>query len=155
MRENDHVVLGAQIALAQFLIGEIGVRNAVVIERGAHPAFILRSRPGMNVADARHIQLVRLDGGRGGDGPCRQSKVFDRRLELGAIGVGNDERAGAEFVAVQIEVILGGKHLHIGVLEAEGHQRVVGGVVDDQNVAPCRRCRRALWHRRSAWSSEI
>ena len=73
VREDDHVVLGAQVAVAQLLIGEVGVRHAVVIERRAHPAFVLRARPGMHVADARHRQLVRLHRGRRGHGPRRQA----------------------------------------------------------------------------------
>ena len=36
---------------------------------------------------------------------------------------------------LSVEVVLGGLHLHVLQLEAESHQRVVGGVIDDQRAA--------------------
>src|SRR5471030_1738833 len=50
VREYDHVVLRAQVAFAQFLVREVSVGHAVIIERGAHPAFVLRPRPGVGRA---------------------------------------------------------------------------------------------------------
>ena len=65
-REDDHVVFGAQISVAELLIGEVGVGDSVVIECGAHPAFVLRALPGVDVADARNGQRVGLHRGRRG-----------------------------------------------------------------------------------------
>ena len=42
VREDDDVVLRAQVALAQLDVGEVGVGHAVGVERRAHPAFVLR-----------------------------------------------------------------------------------------------------------------
>ncbi len=55
-------------------VGEICVGNSVGIERGAPPAFILRARPGMNVADARNGEVVRLHLRRGGQWPMRKAR---------------------------------------------------------------------------------
>ena len=57
------------------------------------------------------------------------------RLEPRAVGVRNDEGAGAQLVAVDVEVVFGGKHLDVAIAEPESHQSVVGGVVDDHHGA--------------------
>ena len=87
VREDDHVVLRAQVALAQLLIGEVGVRHAVGVERRAHPAFVLRARPAVDVADARDVEVVRLHRRRRRHRPRRQAELLQHRLELRAIGV--------------------------------------------------------------------
>ena len=88
----------------------------------------------MDVADARNVEIVRLDRRRRRHGPGRQAQVLQHRLERRAIGVRDDDRAGAELPAVQLEVVFGGQHLHVGVLEAERHEVVVGRVLDDQRA---------------------
>ena len=57
------------------------------------------------------------------------------RLQLCAIAARNDERAGAELVAAELEVFFRRLHFLRGVLEAELHQVVVGGVLDDERRA--------------------
>ena len=39
----------------------------------------------MDVADARHVQIVRRHARRRGDGPHREAEFLDRRLQRGAI----------------------------------------------------------------------
>ncbi len=89
VRENDHVVLRAQIAVAQLLIGEIRVRDAVVIQRRPHPAFILRTLPGVHVADARNVQLMRFHCRRRADRPRGKAQIPNHRFQLRAIGIRN------------------------------------------------------------------
>ena len=57
------------------------------------------------------------------------------RLERRAVRVRDHERAGREVVAAQLERLLGRRHLHGRVREAERHQRVVGRVIDDDRAA--------------------
>src|ERR1039458_8563319 len=107
------------MAVFYVLIGEVSVGNAIVIESRADPAFILRAGPGVDVADARDGERVRLDGGSGGHGPGGEAEVLELRVEAGAVGVGNDEGAGAELVARQFEILLGGEHGDILFLRLE------------------------------------
>src|SRR5580700_7886908 len=93
VRENDDIVLRSQIAITKFLIGEIGVRHAVIIERGAYPAFVLRALPGVNVAYAGDIEVVRFHAGRGGNGDGAQAEITKDGLDFRAVGVRNNERA--------------------------------------------------------------
>ena len=60
MRIEDHIVFRAQVSFAQFLVREIGVGNAIVIQRRARPAFILGPLPGVDVADSGDVEFVRL-----------------------------------------------------------------------------------------------
>ena len=88
VREDDHVVLRSQVGFGlQLLIGEVGVRDAVGVERRAHPAFILRARPAVDVADARNVEVVRAHRRRRCHRPGRQAEILQHRLELRAIGV--------------------------------------------------------------------
>ncbi len=48
---------------------------------------------------------------------------------------GHDDRAGAELVAGELEVVFGRQHLHVLVLEAERDEVVVAGVIDDEHAA--------------------
>ncbi len=89
----------------------------------------------MYVADARDGEGVGLHGRRGGHGPGGESEVPELRIERGAIGVGDDEGAGAQLAAVEVEIFLGHLHLDVLVLEAEGHQVVVAGVLDHEEAA--------------------
>src|SRR6185503_6011025 len=108
MRKENDVVLGSKAPLAQFLVREVRVRNAVRIESGAPPAFVLGPGPAVDVPDAREIELVRLDGGRSGDGPGRQTQVAKHRLERRAIAVRNDDGSGAKPSSLDLEIFLGG-----------------------------------------------
>ena len=89
-----------------------------------------------------------MTAGADGHGPGGEPEVLEQRLELGAVGVGNDEGAGAELVAVEVEIVLGGQHFDVLVLEAERHQVVVGGVLDDQGGAGAFDAAGRLWRRR-------
>ena len=87
--------LRAEIAVAKFLIGEVGVGDFVVVERGADPAFILRALPGVDVADARDGEGVGFHcGGRGGVGG--ETELLDGGADLCVAAVANDEGSGAE-----------------------------------------------------------
>ncbi len=135
VREHDHVVLRPQVAFAQLDVAEVGVGHAVDVEGRADPALVLRARPRVHVADARHVEVVRLDGGRGAHRPRRQAEVLQCRLERRAIGVGDDERPGAELVPGQHEVFFRRQHLHPGMREAERHHVAVARVIDDEHRA--------------------
>ncbi len=129
--------LAAEVAVAEFLVGEVGVGDAVVVEGGADPAFILGALPGVDVADAGDGEGVGFDGD-GGGGVGGEAELFDGRLEGGGGGA-EDEGAGAEvmtaLVAGEVEVLFGGFHFGVGVLEAEGGEGVVGVVFDDEDVS--------------------
>ena len=135
VREDDHVVMRAQVAVAQLDVAEVRVRHAEVVERGPHPPFVLGIRPRVHVPDARDVEVVRLHRRRARHGPRRQSQVLQRRLQLRAIRVGDDEGACAELVAGEREVLFRRQHLHVGMLEAERHRRVVARVIDDDHRA--------------------
>ena len=113
MRIENDVILRAQISFTQLLVGEVGVRHAVVIQRGARPSFILGPLPGMNVADAGNVQRVGFHDGQRRDSHRGESQVLNGWLNGGAIGVRNDERAGAEFVAVDFKILLRRQHLYV------------------------------------------
>ena len=72
-------------------------------------------------------------GRRGRHRPRRQAERRQRRLERRAVGVPDDERAGAELAPGRLELLFRRLHLHVRVLEAERHEVVVGGVIDDQH----------------------
>ncbi len=140
MRKDDHVILRAQIAFAQFLIREVSVRHAVVIERGAHPAFVLRARPGVNVADARHLHLVSLHCGQRRDRHGLQAQVLQLRLQLS-----RDRRSGimnepaCNLRPFSSKSSSAASIFTSGIPEPERHQRIVGRVLDDQRRRPRRR----------------
>ena len=118
--EDDDVVFGAEIAVAEFLVGEVGVGDFVVVERGAHPAFILRALPGVDVADARDGQGMGLHLWRGG---CEggEAEVLNRGADLWRRFALRMMKAPARrLMAIDIEVVFGGLHFDVGVFEAEG-----------------------------------
>jgi hypothetical protein len=86
LRVDDDVVLRAQVAVLQLLVGKVRVGDPVGVERRAHPPFVLRALPGVHVADARHVQLVRGHRRRRRDRHGREAELTQRRLELAAIG---------------------------------------------------------------------
>ena len=55
------------------------------------------------------------------------------RLERGAVGVLDDERSRAELAPGRVELLFRRLHGDVLVLEAERHEGVVGGVLDDQH----------------------
>ena len=136
-RIDNHVILRAQIAFAQLLVGKVGVRHAVVVQRSAHPALVLRALPRVHIADPRHRQRMRLHA-HARRSIRRQPKLLDG-VDDGVmhlrIAAANHKRACAQRVALHLEVVLGGLHLHIGVLEPERRQHVVRRVFDHQRIA--------------------
>ena len=149
VREDDHVVLRAQVAVAQFLVGEVGVGHSVIVERGAHPAFILRARPGVDVADARDASS------RASSRRARRPRPRRRARGRGACG---SRRARSAFGMMKAPArnlwplrsksSSATRMLHVLVLEAEGHQGVVAGVLHYERRRRCPRCRRRPWRRR-------
>src|SRR5262249_53971338 len=128
VRKDDHVIFGSQIALAEKFIGEISVRNAVMIERRAYPSLVLSPGPGVDVADSRNGHLVGLDRRRRCDRPGGKTELLNLRGQTRAIPIRNNERARAKLSAIQFEILFGRKHFHVLILEAKRHQRVVTGV---------------------------
>ena len=108
MRKDDDVILRAKIAILELLIGKVRVRHTVRVERGAYPAFVLRARPAVHVADARDVQVVRLDAWHRGDRHSSESEILELRAELAGIAARDDERARVERATARFEIILGG-----------------------------------------------
>src|SRR2546422_4237237 len=101
------------MAILQLLTGEVGVRDAERVERRAPPALVLRAGPAVDVADARYVEVVRLDSTarwRRRDRPRRQAEILQHRLELRAIRIGDDDRPGAEIMTRHLEVVFGRRH---------------------------------------------
>ena len=93
-RVDDDVELRAQVALPNEVVGEVGVGDLEPVEHHPDPALVLRARPRVEVADARHVEVVRRDVRRGVGRPRRQPEFPDLRIERRAVGVRDDERAG-------------------------------------------------------------
>ena len=93
VRKHNDVVLRAQIRIAQFLIGEVSIRNLKGVQRSVHPAFVLRASPRVNIANAGHIQLVSLHRRHIWDKAGRETQFVNGRVEPRAIGSRNDNRA--------------------------------------------------------------
>ncbi len=129
VREDDHVVLLPEVPLAELHVAEVGVGDAVGVERGPHPPFILGAGPAVDVADARDVQIVRLHVRSRCHGIRRQAELLERRLQRGPLGVPDDERPGAEVVPLGVEVLLRRFHLHLREPEPESRDVVVGRVV--------------------------
>ena len=87
---------------ASGVLTEVLIGHAVRVERGANPAFVLRARPAMDVADARDVEVVRLDRRRRRHGVRRETERLERRLELRAVGVLDDDRARTDLLAVAL-----------------------------------------------------
>ena len=98
VREDDHVILRAEVALPELLVGEVGVGHAVGIERGAHPPFVLRPLPAVDVADPRHVEFVLLTAGADATATPDRPRSFSTGSSCAAIGVRDDERPGPEVV---------------------------------------------------------
>src|ERR1019366_10593141 len=63
---HDHVVGGPQVALLDALLVNQLVVDFELIERVANPAEVLRTAPGGEHGEARQVDRVLLDIGRGG-----------------------------------------------------------------------------------------
>jgi hypothetical protein len=71
MGEDEHVE-GVEAALARKrLVGDVGVRDAELIERVANPSFVLRLEPRVYERDARWAHVVRAHGRRARNGDAR------------------------------------------------------------------------------------
>ena len=136
VREDDHVVLRAQVALAR----ASGRRSRCTARRN-NPA---RRAPSLHPACASTSARTRCAGSstRASSPPARSPTAHaDRPMSridgssARAIGVRDDEGAGAELAAVQLEIVLGDQHADVRVLVAEADQVVVGGVLDHQRRA--------------------
>ena len=144
----------AQVAFAQLLIGEVGVRHAVGVERRAHPAFVLRARPAVDVADARHVEVVRLHRRRRRDRPRRQAELLERRLELSRGRRSAMMNAPARNLWPPTSKSSSAACIFTSVFLKRNVTRLLSvGVLDDERRCRCPRCRPAPWRRPSAASS--
>lgn len=120
MRIDDDVVLRAEIGLIlHVLVADVLVRNAIGVQRGAHPPFVLRPGPAVQIQDARDVEVVRLDRRRGSDCKPGQTELHQGRFKFGTISIGNNESAGRKLVAARLERLFGGLHLDVFELETE------------------------------------
>src|SRR6185312_8905480 len=126
VREDDHVVLAAQLTLAQLDVAEVGVRHAIGIQRRTHPTLILGALPTVHVADAWDVHVVGRHFRRRGHGPGRQAELLEFGLQRAAVRIADDDGAGAELVPARREVLFGRFHLRLRELEAERRDVVVG-----------------------------
>ena len=142
---DDDVVLRAQVALAQLDVGEVGVGHAVRVERGAHPAFVLRARSSCG----RSRCAARRGRASCTVGAAATAQRRQARAPSASARAPRDRRSAMmnaparNLPAARLEVLFGRLHLHVRVLEAERHEVVVGGVLDDQHRTGALRCRRA------------
>jgi len=93
-------VLRRADAVAQFLIGEIGVRHSNISSAARtqpHPACAAR----VNIAMRAH-QVVRFDGGAD-ERPRRSGQIVKNRFDFRAVGVGMMKAPAAEFVRIQLK----------------------------------------------------
>ena len=135
MRIDQHVIFGPQVLTLQRGVREVIVRDPVVIERGAPPTLVLRAQPAMNVPDARRRERVGGDARHRGDRLTPHAKRLGDRRDSRAIGIGQDEAAGRVALAPGLERRLCGEHPHALELEAQGDQRIVAAVVEDNRRA--------------------
>ena len=136
MRPHDHVKLCAQGAhFTDRILAKVVVRNLVVVERGAHPAFVLRVIPAVHVSDAGNVEVVRLDGRRNIGGPRRQPEFLEHGLELRLVGLRDNERTGGELLSGRFERRFRRRDLSGGETIAECHHVVVARVRDNYGGA--------------------
>ena len=135
MRIDNHVVLSAEIPLAELLVGEVGVGNFIGVERGADPAFVLRALPGVDVANARDVEVVRWHVRHGGHRNAREAERREHRTDRCGVGIRDDEGTGAELLVADFEVLLSRAHRHVLQAVAHRHEVVVRGVIHHDDAA--------------------
>ncbi len=118
------------------LRADVVVGNLQAVELQAPPAFALRAQPGVHDGDARGAHRMGLHVGRGGYGVrlarrVRRRPWRDRRRAT--LRTMND--AAVELVAGGFERLLGSVEGRAGEAVAQGDQRVVGIVIDQEDLA--------------------
>jgi hypothetical protein len=136
-REDQHVKLRAKIRrVANHVIGNVRVRNLILVELDPVPAFVLSVSPGMNDRDTWHCHLVSFDVRQFVHTNGLETELSDRGLQTRAqirrIAILlQDKRACIELLIADLERIFCRTHLHVFQPEAKGRESIVGVVIDE------------------------
>ena len=138
-RKDDDVELCVEVVVFRDLLRvDVGERYLRVVERLAPPSLRLRGEPRVEDGDARRSNRMGFHRGRRAGGHDLEAQIRRGLLHVGRAGVPDDERPAVELLAAGVERLLGCLERRVLELVAQGRQRDVGVVIDEEDRAGVR-----------------